>query len=113
MNRKHTFTLVEIMIVVAIIGLLAAIAVPGFMKARATTLKNTCIEGLRVVDHAVQQWAMENGKSDGDAVDAGVIATYMKDGATMPTCKGVAIAQPANVGDAPVCPNDIADHVLP
>ena len=112
MKQKSTFTLVEIMIVVAIIGLLVAIAVPGFMKARATTIQNMCIEGLRVVDHGVQQWAMENGKADGDAVTAGAIAAYMKD-TKMPTCKGVAIAQPAKVGDKPVCPNTIAGHVLP
>jgi len=113
MNRKSTFTLVEIMIVVAIIGLLAAIAVPGFMKARATTLKNTCIEGMRVVDHAVQQWAMEKGLSDGDAVVAADILTYMKDPTKMPTCKGVDIAAPATVGAKPVCPNTLDGHVLP
>jgi prepilin-type N-terminal cleavage/methylation domain-containing protein len=58
-SRKAGFTLVEIMIVVAIIGLLAAIAIPNFVKARATSQANACINNLRQLDGAVQQWALE------------------------------------------------------
>ncbi len=54
-SRKSAFTLVEIMIVVAIIGLLAAIAIPNFVKARTTAQTNTCIANLKQISGAIQQ----------------------------------------------------------
>ena len=65
---KAGFTLVEIMIVVAIIGLLAAIAIPNFVKARATSQANACINNMRQIDAAVNQFALEQGKTTGAAV---------------------------------------------
>src|SRR5450631_4052572 len=62
------FTLVEIMIVVAIIGLLAAIAIPNFVKARATSQANACINNLRQIDAAANQFALEKGKTTGSAI---------------------------------------------
>jgi len=76
--RKSGFTLVEIMIVVAIIGLLAAIAIPNFIKARATSQANACINNLRQIDGAINEWALETGQASGDSVTAGNISGYIK-----------------------------------
>ena len=84
MSKKAGFTLVEIMIVVAIIGLLAAIAIPSFMRARQNTQTNTCINNLRLIDGAKDQWALENNRSTGDAVAIADISVYLKNG--VPFC---------------------------
>src|SRR5579864_8090153 len=89
MKRKYSsksgFTLVEIMIVVAIIGLLAAIAIPNFVRARNTSQKNACINNLRQIDGAKNQWALENKKQDTDTPANSDIQVYLK-GNVVPTC---------------------------
>ena len=84
-KRKSGFTLVEIMIVVAIIGLLAAIAIPNFIKARATSQKNVCINNLRQVDAAIQQWAMELRKGPSAAVVETDVTPYIKNSVVCPS----------------------------
>ena len=72
------FTLVEIMIVVAIIGLLAALAIPGFVKARKQSQGRRILNDCRQMDAAINQWALETGQSDGDAIDTTGAQTYLK-----------------------------------
>jgi type IV pilus assembly protein PilA len=79
-NSRAAFTLVEIMIVVAIIGLLAALAIPGFVKARKQSQGRRIINDARQMDAAIDQWALEKGKKDGDAVNTTEAATYLKTG---------------------------------
>jgi type II secretory pathway pseudopilin PulG len=78
-NRK--MWCVEIMIVVAIIGLLAAIAIPNFLKARATSQQNACINNLRQIDAAKQQWALETGQGPSASPAGTDIQPYLGRGA--------------------------------
>jgi prepilin-type N-terminal cleavage/methylation domain-containing protein len=101
-NRKSGFTLVEIMIVVAIIGLLAAIAIPNFVKARTTAQKNACIANLKQIDGAKEQWALENKKTEGDAVDTTAVNAYLKNSAA-PQCPSNGTYGYNAVGTSPTC----------
>ena len=76
-NRKG-FTLVEIMIVVAIIALLAAIAVPGFLRARKRSQASRILNDLRMIDSAVDQYAIETSKSSGATVNTADWTNYLK-----------------------------------
>jgi len=79
-KNRGGFTLVEIMIVVAIIALLAAIAVPNFLRARKRSQATRILEDLRIIDSAIDQYAIENNKSGGDGVDWADIQAYLKKG---------------------------------
>jgi prepilin-type N-terminal cleavage/methylation domain-containing protein len=76
--KRGGFTLVEIMIVVAIIALLAAIAVPGFLRARKRSQASKIINDLRMIDSAVDQYAIETTKKSGDTVDVTDWTNYVK-----------------------------------
>src|SRR5271154_6298462 len=75
---RSAFTLVEIMIVVAIIGLLAALAIPGFVKARKQSQGRRIMNDARQMDAAIDQWALETGQQDGATVLSTSAATYLK-----------------------------------
>ena len=80
LHRRAGFTLVEIMIVVAIIALLAAIAVPNFLRARKRSQATRILEDLRIIDAAIDQYAIETNKGGGAAVAWTDIQSYLKNG---------------------------------
>jgi prepilin-type N-terminal cleavage/methylation domain-containing protein len=98
--KKRGFTLVEIMIVVAIIGLLAAIAIPSFVRARQTSQKNACINNLRQLDGAKDQWAIENKAATGDSCAQGDISPYLK---KWPECPAGGSYTIGVIGTDPTC----------
>jgi prepilin-type N-terminal cleavage/methylation domain-containing protein len=115
MNKRRGFTLVEIMIVVAIIGLLAAIAIPSFVKARSDSQQKACINNLRIMDAAKEQAAMEQKWSTTQAIGTGSAAetnvlAYVK-GNTLPTCPASGTYLWGNIGAIPTC--TISGHALP
>lgn len=82
-NRRGGFTLVEIMIVVAIIALLAAIAIPSALRARKRGQATSTLETCRLLDAAKDQWAIEFGKSSTSTITAKDIAPYIKKGSPL------------------------------
>jgi prepilin-type N-terminal cleavage/methylation domain-containing protein len=110
-STRSGFTLVEIMIVVAIIGLLAAIAIPNFVHARETTQTNECIANLRQIDGAAQTYALENNKLPDDSYTLDQIKVYLKRD-LMPECPAGGAYGPAySFGAPPFC--SVSGHVLP
>jgi prepilin-type N-terminal cleavage/methylation domain-containing protein len=82
-KSRKGFTLVEIMIVVAIIALLAAIAVPGFLRARKRSQASRILNDLRMIDSAVDQYAIETNRKTGDSVGIADWTNYVKKGSLL------------------------------
>ena len=101
------FTLIEIMIVVLIIGILLAIAVPNFVKARETSRAKSCVSNLKQIDSAKEQWAMDTKAGDGDAgpafADICGAGKYIKGVATGPVCPSGGTYTPDVIGTDPSC----------
>ena len=107
-NRKG-FTLVEIMIVVAIIGLLAAIAIPNFVNARTTARNKACQANLKQIEGAVQVWAIDNNKSGTSAVTWGdIVPDYLK---RTPECPAGGTYAITTVDADPTC-SEGGEHAL-
>jgi prepilin-type N-terminal cleavage/methylation domain-containing protein len=107
-KRRGGFTLVEIMIVVAIIALLAAIAVPGFLRARKRSQASRILNDLRLIDSAVDQYAIENNKKSGDSVPISEWTKYLKSGTSLATTGRDILNNSyaaVNVDSMPQCPN--------
>ena len=101
-RNSKGFTLVEIMIVVAIIGLLAAIAVPNFVQARTTARKNACINNLRLISAAKDQTALENGYAETSVLTSADVSAYMK-ASKYPVCPANGVYTVNAVSVNPVC----------
>lgn len=107
-KSKRGFTLIEIMIVVLIIAVLLAIAIPNFMKARDTSRTKACMANLRQIDTGKVQYAMDAKLAGGAPVlEANLVPDYVK---SFPACPAGGVYTIGNIDASPSC--TIAGHVL-
>jgi prepilin-type N-terminal cleavage/methylation domain-containing protein len=114
--RSEGFTLIEMMIVVALIGLLSVVAIPHWVRARTTSQTNACINNLRQIAGATQQWALDNRQGSGASVQPEEVLPYMKSavvcpaGGTNDTFGGTYSV--TYVSNAPICRIVPTVHIL-
>jgi prepilin-type N-terminal cleavage/methylation domain-containing protein len=110
LRNRSGFTLVEILIVVAILGILLGLAFPNFLKSRANAQKQICIENLSQIESAKQIWGVESGRTDGDvAVEANLVGPtlYLKE---RPRCPAGGTYDYTAIGTNALC--TVTGHVL-
>jgi prepilin-type N-terminal cleavage/methylation domain-containing protein len=116
-SGSAAFTLVEIMIVVAIIGLLAAIAVANFVHARSTSQANACINNMHQIDGAVTEWSLEKGKKTGDPAPSLItdLTPYIRlnSSGSLPSCPAGGSYTMSTVGAIPQITCSLSSSVDP
>lgn len=111
-NRRSAFTLVEVMIVVAIIALLVAVAVPNMVRAREMSQSNTCISNLKQIECAISTWGIERHRTVGDSIVKAELFGTDKYIRQEPQCPAGAIYTYNRVGDFPQVSCTQPGHVL-
>jgi prepilin-type N-terminal cleavage/methylation domain-containing protein len=115
-STKSGFTLVEIMIVVGLIGMLASIAVPSYVRARDSSQMNACINNLREFDGAVQQYALENKLAPTAPYTLANLQPFVKltSAGALPACPaGGAYSPGESIANPPTCSLSPIGHALP
>jgi prepilin-type N-terminal cleavage/methylation domain-containing protein len=112
-SASKAFTLIEIMVVVAVIGILLAIAIPSLVKARTLSQTKTCMANMRQLDSAITTWAVENNKSLGDTIETAAFigaTNYLRQ---MPLCPAGGAYNFDSVGANPQVTCSLPGHGLP